>query len=85
MGESTKAADAVDKLVRAVGGNFTEIKYDMWEHTRQSVISMRPSGISDILEGRPCPEPDYIHPHASSTRRRRSRAVARSQAVDEST
>ena len=85
MGESTKAADAVDKLVRAVGGKFTGLKYDVWKRTAESVISIRHSGISDILEGRPCPEPDYIHPYPSSTTRRPSRAVTRSQAVDEST
>ena len=85
MGESTKAADAVDKLVRAVGGKFTGLKYDVWKRTAQSVISMRHSGISDILEGRPCPEPDYIRPRPSSMAQRPTRAVTRSQVADEST
>ena len=45
---------------------------------------MRDAGISDILEGRPCPEPKHIiSPRPSSRRSRPSRAVARSQAADE--
>ena len=44
---------------------------------------MRHAGISDILEGRPCPEPELISPRPSSRRSRPSRAVTRSQAADE--
>ena len=83
MGESTKAADAVDKLVRAVNGKFNVLKFDDWKRTAQSVIRMRHSGISDILEGRPCPEPKLISPRPPFMRSRPSRAVTRSQAADE--
>ena len=82
MGESTKAGDAVDKLVRALNGKFNGLKFDVWKRTAQSVISMRHAGISDILEGRPCPEPELISPRPSSRRSRLSRAVTRSQAAD---
>ena len=61
MGESTKAADEVDKLVRAVNG----VKLDLWKRTAQSVINMRYSESSDILEGRPSPEPKLSRPHPS--------------------
>ena len=83
MGESTKAGDAVDKLVRALNGKFNGLKFDVWKRTAQSVISMRHAGISDILEGRPCPEPELVSPRPSSRRSRPSRAVTRSQAADE--
>ena len=63
MRESTKAAGAVDKLARAVGGKFTGLKFDVRKRTGRSVISMRHSGISDIPEGRPCPEPECIRPY----------------------
>ena len=44
---------------------------------------MRRSGISDILEGRSCPEPEYIRPRPSMARIP-TRAVTRSQDVIES-
>ena len=44
---------------------------------------MRHAGISDILKGRPCPEPELTSPRPSSRRSRPSRAVTRSQAADE--
>ena len=83
MGESTIAGDAVDELVRAPKGKFNGLKFDVWKRTAQSVISMRHAGISDILEGRPCPEPELASPRPSSRRNRPSRAVTRSQAADE--
>ena len=83
MGESTKAGDAVGKLVRALNGKFNGLKFDVWKRTAQSVISMRHAGISDILEGRPCPEPELVSPRPSSRKNRHSRAVTRSQAADE--
>ena len=39
--------------------------------------------ISDILEGRPCPEPKRISPRPSSIRSRPIRYLTRSQAADE--
>ena len=83
MGESTKAGDAVDKLVRSVNDKLNGLKFNVWKRTAQSVINMRHAGISDILEGRPCPEPKLISPRPSSIKSRPSRAVARSQAADE--
>ena len=83
MRESTKASDAVDKLVRTRNGNFNGLRFDVWKRTAQSVTSMRHAGISDILEGRPCPEPKLISPRLSSIRCRALRAVTRSQAADE--
>ena len=68
MGESTKAGDAVDKLVRAINGKFNGLKFDVWKPTAQSVIIVRHAGISDILEGRPCPEPELVSPRPSSRR-----------------
>ena len=44
---------------------------------------IRHAGISDILEGRPCPEPKLISPRPYSIRSRPSRAVTRSQTADE--
>ena len=44
---------------------------------------MRLAGISDILEGRLCPEPELVSPPPSSRRSRPSRAVTRNQAADE--
>ena len=85
MGESTKAADTVDKLVRAVNGKFNGHTFDVWERTAQSVISMRHSGISDILEGRLYPEPKLIRPRPSSMGSRPSRVVTCSQAADKRT
>ena len=83
MGKSTKAGDAVDKLVRALNGVFNGLKFDVWKRTGQSVISMRHAGTSDILEGRPCPEPKLISPRPPSIRSKPSRALTRSQAADE--
>ena len=83
MGESTIAGDAVDKLVRALNGKFSGLKLDVWKRTAQSVISMRHAGISDILEGRPCPDSELISPRPSSRKSRPSQAVTRSQAADE--
>ena len=83
MAESTKAGDAVDKLDRDLNGKLYGLKFDVWKRTAQSVISMRHAGISDILEGRPCTEPELASPRPSSRRSRRSRAVTRSQAADE--
>ena len=83
MGESTKAGDAVDKLVRALSGKFNEPKFDVWKRTDQSVICMCHAGISDNLEGRPCLEPKLISPRPSSRRSRPSRAITRSQAADD--
>ena len=83
MGESTKAGDAVDKLVRALNGKFIGLKFDVWKRTAQSVTSTRHAGTSDILERRPCSEPKLISPRPSSMRSRTSRAVTRSQAADE--
>ena len=74
----------MDKLVGAVGGNFNGLEYDVWKRTAQSVISMRHSGVSDVLEGRPCPEPVYIRPRTLFATGRRARAVTRSQIVGES-
>ena len=59
MGESPKAPDAVDTLVKAVGGKLNGLRYDVLKRTVLSGINMRHSGVSDILEGRPCPEPIY--------------------------
>ena len=81
MGESTKAGDAIDKLVRALSGKFNGLRFDVWKRTAQSVISMRHAGISDILEGHPCPEPKLISPRPYSIRSRPSRAETRSQAA----
>ena len=83
MGESTKAGDAVDRLVRALNGKFNGLKFDVKKRTAQSVISMRHAGISDILEGRPCREPELVSPRPSSRKSRPSRAVTPSQAADE--
>ena len=83
MGKSTKAGDAVDKLVRALDGKINGLKFDVWKGTAQFVISVRYAGISDILEGRPCPEPERISPRSSSITSRPSRAVTRSQAANE--
>ena len=57
---------AVDKLVRALNGQFNGLKFDVWKRKAQSVISMRHAGISYILEGRPWPEPRLIGPRPSS-------------------
>ena len=75
MGESAKAGDAVDVLVRALNGKSNGLMFDVWKRTAQSVISMRHAGISDILEGRACPEPEQIVPRPSLRRSRPSRAV----------
>ena len=84
MGESTKAGDdAVEKLVRALDGKVNGLKFDVWKRTAQSVISMRHTGIIDMLEGRPCPDPKLTNPCPSSIRSRPSRSVTRSQAADE--
>ena len=83
MGESTKAGDAVDKLVRAPNDKFNGLKFDVWKRTAQPVINMRHAGISDISEGRTCAEPEQISPRPSSRRSRHSRAVTRSQDADE--
>ena len=85
MGESTKTGDAVDNLVRALNGKFNGLKVDGWKRTARSVISMRHAGISDILKGRPCPEPELVGLRPSCRRSRPSRAVPRSQAADETT
>ena len=68
MGESMKADDALDKLVRALTDKFNGLKFDIWKRTAQSVIRMRHAGISDMLEGRPCPEPELVSPRPSSRR-----------------
>ena len=73
----------MDKLVRALYGKFNGIKFDVWKRTAQSVVIMRHAGISDVLEGRPCPEPKLFRPRPSSIRSRPPRAVTRSQAADE--
>ena len=83
MAKSTKTGDAVEKLVRAFNVKFNGLKFDVWKRTAQSEISMRHAGISDILEGRPCPEPELISPCPSSKISRPSRAVTPSQAADE--
>ena len=83
MGEPTKAGDAVDKLVRALNGKFNGLKLDVWKRTAQCVICMRHAGISDILDRRPCPEPELVSSRPSSRRSRPSRAVTRSQVADE--
>ena len=57
--------------------------FDVWKRTAQSVISMRHSGISDILEGRPCPVPKLIRPRPSSVRSKPSRPVTRNEAAEE--
>ena len=44
---------------------------------------MSHAGISDLLEGRPFPEPELISPRPSYRRSKPSRAVTRSQAADE--
>ena len=44
---------------------------------------MRHAGISDVLEGCPCPEPELISSRPSPGRSRPSRAVTRSHAADE--
>ena len=57
MGEpltNAAAADAVDKLDKAVGGKFNGTDFDVWYGTAQSVISMQHSCNADILHGRPC-------------------------------
>ena len=66
MREFTKAGDAVAKLGRALTGKFNGLGFDVWERTAQSVMSMRHARISDILVGRPCPEPKLISPRPSS-------------------
>ena len=83
MRESKKAGDAIDKLVRALNDTFNGLEFDVWKLTAQPVISIRHAGISDILEGRPCPEPKLISPRLSSRKSRPSRSVTRSQAADE--
>ena len=82
MEESTKKGDAVDKLVRALS-KYNGLTFDVWKRTFEPVISMRHAGISDILEGRLCPEPKQIRLCPSSIRGRLSRAVTRSQVADE--
>ena len=82
MEESTITDDAVAKLVRALDGKFDGLKFDVWKRAAQFVICMRHAGISDILEGRPCPEPKLISPRPSSRRSRPPRSVTRSQATD---
>ena len=82
MADSTKAGNAVDELVRALNGKFNGRKFDIWKRKTQFVISMRHAGISDILEGRPCPEPELVSPRPSSRRSRPLRAVTRSQAAE---
>ena len=83
MGESfniTNAAGAVDKLVRAVGGKFNGTGFDLWCRTAKSVMGMRHTGISDILDGRPCPEPIFAQPpRGRSTTRRTSPIGTRHQ------
>jgi len=54
MGESTKAADAVDKLVRAVGGKFTGLKYDIWKSLDTHHSFKQPGGCDHL--GRACDE-----------------------------
>ena len=44
---------------------------------------MRYSGMSDVLVGRPCPEPKLFFPRPFRMISRPSRAVSRSQAADE--
>ena len=83
MGESTKSADAVDKLINAVGGKFNKFRNDAWKRTAQSIRSMRHSGVSEVLEERPCPQPAYIRPRTNFATSRHTRAVTRSQVVDE--
>ena len=55
MGES-KSADVVDKLVRAVGGKFNGLKFNIWRRTAQSVISMRHPEVAYIIDGQQCPK-----------------------------
>ena len=55
MGQS-KSADAVDKLVRAVGGKFNGLSVDIWRRTAQSVIRMRHPEVAHIIKGQKCPE-----------------------------
>ena len=83
MRKFTQAGDAEDKLDRALNGKFSGLKFDVWQHTAQSVTSMCYFGIYDILEGRPYPEPTLIGPRPSPIRSRPLRAVTRSQASDE--
>ena len=85
MGGSTKAAGAVNKLDRAVGGKFNGLKYDVRKRTVQSIIRMCHSAVSDILERRPCPEPVDFLPRTTSAMRRPTRSVTCSQVVDKST
>ena len=85
MGESTKAGDEVDKLVRDLNGKFNGLKFDVWKRTAQSVISTGPAGISDILEGRPCPKPKLVSPRPSSRRSRPSRALTCSRPLTKRT
>ena len=84
MRVSTKAADAVDKVVISVGGKFNGLTYDIGKHTAQSVIIMRHSVVSKILDVRPCSESVYIRPRTISATSRPTRAVTRNQVVDES-
>ena len=84
MRVSTNAADEVDKVVKSVGGKFNGLMYDIGKRTAQSVISMRHSVVSEILDGRPCSEPVHIRPRTISATSRPTRAVTRNQVVDES-
>ena len=54
--EESKSANIVDKLVRAVGGKFNGLNFDMWRRTAQSVTSMRRPEVAYIFEGQKCPE-----------------------------
>ena len=53
------------------------------DHVTEKTLQIRSFRVSDILEGRPCPEPEYIRPRASMARKP-TRTVTLSQHVDES-
>ena len=81
MGEP-KSADVVDKLVKAVGGKFNGLKFDVWRRTAHSVISMRNPEVAYIIEGQQCPDQVQIRPRGR-TPKRSSQIGTRSRGVQE--
>ena len=74
----SRSADAVDKLVRAVGGKFNGPNFDIWRRTAQSVISMRQPEVAYIIEGQKCSEHIKIQQQGRIPTRR-SQAITRSR------
>ena len=83
MGQS-KSADVVDNLVRAGGGKFNGLNFDVWKRTAQSVISMRHPEVAYIIEGQKCPEQIKTQ-QRGRTPTRQSPAITRSQGQQQGT